>query len=543
MSQLYVILTSILYVSVFGLFIECWVVFRHMKNSLHRYLFLSCLAILVNNLGYALELQATSLNGYETALKFSYAGRIWLGFAFLMFTEEFCHVKIPLLVRRILPLVHVGIYITILMMGYSDLYYKNIYFSLLEVKYPVFHRENGIAHHFFIQLQIVYIAFIFIWLIMSLRKQKSKLSRMRHYNLLVAFFFQAMCYIVQIAKVFPITRLFDLTMLGSVILTIFMYFAIFKCNLLGIIDIARDFMIDRLSEGVIAVDNDGKVQYYNEPAVSLFPEIISNPQDIVGEIEYAIKNNKTITINNRIYTPEENELYGGGEILGKIYSMVDSTDLKLNEYKLKADAEVLQMAAENMKDRLLTTEELMRQDRAMRHDRRHFEALLLSLLQDGKASEAQECLKERLSQEPRISVKYCDNPTVNAAITYYVSVAEHSKIRVSVKTNIPVNTSVDEMKLAIAISNLMENAIHGCEKLPESERFIELTAKYKEQLLLEIINSCDKKVELDEEGYPYTTEAGHGVGTRSVLAFVRETDSVIKYISEDNQFKVRMIIG
>ena len=99
------------------------------------------------------------------------------------------------------------------------------------------------------------------------------------------------------------------------------------------------------------------------------------------------------------------------------------------------------------------------------------------------------------------------------------------------------------MKLAIAISNLFENAIHACEKVSESERFIDITARHKEQLLLEVVNSCDRKVELDEDGYPFSIEEGHGIGTRSVLAFVKETDSAIQYIAGDKTFKVRMIIG
>jgi sensor histidine kinase regulating citrate/malate metabolism len=101
---------------------------------------------------------------------------------------------------------------------------------------------------------------------------------------------------------------------------------------------------------------------------------------------------------------------------------------------------------------------------------------------------------------------------------------------------------VDEMQLAIVVSNLLENAIHACEELPEDERFIEIKAKYKEQLLLEISNPCDGKVPLDEEGHPYATAGDHGIGTTSVLAFVKQTDSEIRYIAEDKIFKVRMII-
>ena len=214
-----------------------------------------------------------------------------------------------------------------------------------------------------------------------------------------------------------------------------------------------------------------------------------------------------------------------------------------NEMKLKSDADIMEMAAEAMRERLESTEELVQQDRAMRHDRRHFEALLLSLIEEGKMDEVKKCLEERMAQEPHTVKKYCDNTTVNAAITHYISLAEKNEIKVDVSTNIPSELEADDMQLAIAISNLLENAILACEKLPVEDRHISLTAKYKNQLLLEAINSCDGKVTLDEVGYPVATEEGHGTGTRSVLAFVNQTGSDIKYIAEDNQFKVRMIIN
>ena len=231
-------------------------------------------------------------------------------------------------------------------------------------------------------------------------------------------------------------------------------------------------------------------------------------------------------------------------VLEKHTNMVrNELALMKNEMKLKSDADIMEMAAEAMRERLESTEELVQQDRAMRHDRRHFEALLLSLIQEGKTDEVKRCLEERMAQEPHTVKRYCDNTTVNAAITHYISVAEKNDIKVEVSTNIPSELEVDDMQLAIAISNLLENAIHACEKLPIEDRYISLTAKYKNQLLLEVINSCDGMVTLDDEGHPVTSEDGHGTGTRSVLAFVSQTGSDIKYIAEDNRFKVRMIIN
>jgi signal transduction histidine kinase len=531
-----------MFISVLSLFIECWVVFNNTRNLLHAYLLLSIISALMSNLGYILELQSTTLGGYLAAVKFSYAGRIWLAFALLQFAAQFCHIKIPAVIRKTLPIIHMAVYGVILTIGSNDLYYKNIAFSMDDGN-PVLIRENGIVHHFLIQLQIVYIICAFIWFFSTLRRQNGPTARKRYWTVIIAYVIQTVFYLAQISGVFPISKVFDLLIVGNTLMTFFMYVAIFKYNLLGVIDIARDFIVERLSEGVIAVDKDGKVRYFNEPARALYPELTEKPEEVVWKIKDAIKRGDTIRSNDRIYTPEENELMNKDENLGKLYALVDTTVLKLQEYKLKSDAEILEVAANTMRERLLTAEELMQLDRAMRHDRRHFEALLLSLIRDDKIDEARKCLEERMAQEPRSASRYCENATVNAAITHYVSHAENKNIEVKVSANIPVKLNVDEMQLAITISNLLENAIHGCENLPAENRRIELTAKYKEQLLLEITNTCEGMVPLDEDGHPFAAEADHGIGTKSVLAFAEKTDSDIIYIAEEGLFRVRMIIN
>lgn len=217
-------------------------------------------------------------------------------------------------------------------------------------------------------------------------------------------------------------------------------------------------------------------------------------------------------------------------------------ELVQEKVRLKSDADIMEMAAKTMKERLQSAETVMQKDRMMRHDRRHFEALLYQLLEDGRTEEAKKYLTERLAMEPKGIEKYCDNTTVNAAISHYLSWAKKEGIQTTVSANIPINLPVDEMGLAITISNLLENAVHACLKLPESERYLKLTAKYKNQLLLEIENSCEDAVSLDGDGHPFSNEKNHGIGTRSVLAFVNKTNSEIHYFSEEKNFRVRMIV-
>lgn len=225
------------------------------------------------------------------------------------------------------------------------------------------------------------------------------------------------------------------------------------------------------------------------------------------------------------------------------YTSLMRRDIKNREEKIRmeSDAEILEIAASAMRERLEASEKIVQADRVMRHDRRHFEALVLTLLRDGKNKEAQTLLEERLSEEPRSLRKYCDNAVLNAALGYYVSKAQEAGIEVRVSCNIPANLKVDEMEFAIVVSNLVENAIHACEKA-EGQGFINISTKYKNQLLLEVENSCGDGIQFDEEGHPYTEEQGHGIGTKSILSFAAKTGSEVSYQVKDGRFKVRMII-
>ena len=529
-------------ISVLATFFEGYIVFKNLKNKLHAYLFLNCIAMFISNSGYLLQLLAKTEDAYIAALKFSYAGRVWIVFSLFMFAVQFAHIRIHRVWIKLFILLDVAVYATIYSLQEHTLYYSKIWFDKTGM-FPVLLHRNGIVHKVFMRCQIVAIIFILICLIRFVRNHKGKIARKRALIILGGFFVAATMYVLQIFHVFFITYYVDISIFGYVAITISMYIAIFRYNLLGVIDLARDYIVDRLSEGVIALDENGNVQYFNEHAKELYPEITNDPVSVVNNLKEAILKGDTIKLGDKYYTPQEKELSTDGEVIGKLYALVDSTVLKQREHQLKADAAILEMAAGSMRDRLNAAEELLSQDRAMRHDRRHFEALVLSLIRDGKTEEAVKCLEERLNQEPRSSKRYCENTTVNAALMHYVTLAERSDIRVTVSANIPYKTGVDDMQLAIAVSNLLENAIHACEKLPESERFIEITARFKQQLLLEIVNSCDGKEKLDEEGHPVTDEEGHGIGTRSVLDFAQKTNSVIRYDVGDNRFKVRMIVG
>lgn len=327
MKTMHDILLYIQYINIIIIFIESCLVFRNWKSSLHGWLFLGCIAMLLNAVGYLAEFNSYTQSAYITALRLSYLGRLWIVPFLLFFTTELCEKKLPLAIKLSFVSVHVIIYGFVFTFTEHDLFYKK-YVFYRQGNFAHFAHTNGIVHIILTVLQFGYILYAFVLLFTALHKQKKTHAAKRRIIMMIcSFLAQTLTYILQISGLFrEITNVFDVTMIGYTVGNLFMFQAITRYDLLGTSEIAREVMIDRLSEGVIAVDRNGTVQYFNTPAKMLYPDLKIAEGNVPPEITEAIATHGTITINGRVYAPEENDLIRGKDNFGKLYALVDETE-------------------------------------------------------------------------------------------------------------------------------------------------------------------------------------------------------------------------
>jgi len=55
-------------------------------------------------------------------------------------------------------------------------------------------------------------------------------------------------------------------------------------------------------------------------------------------------------------------------------------------------------------------------------------------------------------------------------------------------------------------------------------------------------NPCAVDAVLDEDGYPVARGEGHGIGSKSVIAFVKKYDGEMMYKIENGIFRVRLLV-
>jgi hypothetical protein len=218
-------------------------------------------------------------------------------------------------------------------------------------------------------------------------------------------------------------------------------------------------------------------------------------------------------------------------------------DLETENLKMQNDSVLLSQAALTMADRLQLMDKVASQNSIASHDRRHFDSMILELLERGDVVEAMKCLRKQNAIRMPQTKNYCENKTINAVVSYYVDLSGSLGFKTKVNLTIPPTLPVDSLELALVVSNLFENAINGVVLLPEKkERYIHVTCLQVGRLLLEISNPCLENVTLDENGLPFSTQEGHGVGTKSVLAFASTHNAELLYHVENNQFNVRLLV-
>lgn len=230
-------------------------------------------------------------------------------------------------------------------------------------------------------------------------------------------------------------------------------------------------------------------------------------------------------------------------IIHSLKAITEQYKMREENQAIQAEREYLQLAADGMSERLKLMEEVSAQNSRTAHDRRHFNNVLLELLERGQADEAASLLQSENQAVPNISRVYCENPAVNAAVCHYAEIAEQAGISAEISLDIPSGLSVDALELSMAISNLMENAIHSCELLPVGRApYIRFTCRSVGRLLLEIENPCAEDIVLDENGFPVSGREGHGIGTKSVAAFAKKYDGELLYKVENGVFRVRLLV-
>ena len=94
------------------------------------------------------------------------------------------------------------------------------------------------------------------------------------------------------------------------------------------------------------------------------------------------------------------------------------------------------------------------------------------------------------------------------------------------------------MDLCGIVGNILENAITACQKMPEGQRWIQLTALTKNDSKLFIVatNSFDGKVRMKDGQFLSTKRSGQGIGLASILSTAERCGGSAQFSCQGQEF-------
>lgn len=191
-------------------------------------------------------------------------------------------------------------------------------------------------------------------------------------------------------------------------------------------------------------------------------------------------------------------------------------------------------------------EDIRRAESAMRierHDMRHHFQTIAAFAQEGDSAAVLDYVGK--SQEKLDSItpkRYCDHPMLDAVLLNAAAQVEQMGIAIEIAIVLPEELPVDALELSIVFANALENAIQAVRELPESQRRIICKSVIHPRFMIEISNPYAGTIAFDEQGLPIAGKQGHGIGTRSIIAFAEKYHALCLFRAENGWFKLQIAI-
>lgn len=195
------------------------------------------------------------------------------------------------------------------------------------------------------------------------------------------------------------------------------------------------------------------------------------------------------------------------------------------------------------KAHFLQISEKIEESRRQRHDFRQHLRAIASMAGDPEAQLAYISRITALSEATRPE-SYCQDPAVDALLYYYVCSARREGITVSLRVELPEETTAFSVQFCTILGNLLENALEACCRLPESaEKSIRLHMKLQFRRLYVVLeNTYDGQVRRYGSIFLSRKHTGSGIGTASIRELTRHLGGTVEFDPQEKIFRVVLIL-
>lgn len=312
------------YFGLITLFLGTLFILKQKPSKQQNLMLMLYVGTVIDFVGYLFELKATNLNEAMFAIQVSYIGKPVITLAMLLFCLSYCKVKIPKVLTNVLIAIHLLVTISVLTYEYNTLYYTSVRF-VHEGLFPHVVLGHGVLYWAYSVLMAAYIIVMFVVCIYRYRNTTLAVVKDQIKKIVFVCVFLYFCFILFLSG---ITMGYDTTLIGYLVATLIFSFSLFKDKLFDTITVAKDLAVDDLDDGLIVLDNESTILYYNNRAKHIYGDFDSKKQytDILNELDSYIINKEKLFKNGEVYEVASRMISSDSTLYGKMYILTDFTE-------------------------------------------------------------------------------------------------------------------------------------------------------------------------------------------------------------------------
>ena len=237
-------------------------------------------------------------------------------------------------------------------------------------------------------------------------------------------------------------------------------------------------------------------------------------------------------------------------ILGLNFMIFNVYEGLSNRLEIKKQQIIFNKEIELCRDQIHEREESNLNIRNLKHDIENHLVCIREYMEREDFDYAIRYIDDLLKGENYFKAKSCidsGNIVVDALMNYKKTIMEQLQIRMLSHIEIPYELDFSDADICVILGNCLDNSIEAASKIESKDkRTINVEIIYrKDSLLIMISNPFIGDVKRDNQGNFITTKVdaeNHGIGLSSVKKAVQKYDGVVNITSDNNIFKIQLLL-
>lgn len=281
------------------------------------------ICVFINTLGYMLEMTSIHMNTALMAIRVTYFGKVYLGFLMLFFLFKYYGISISKFVFGALLVYHSFIAMLVLTSSSHNLYYTDMVWVETGL-YPHVEHGYGVLYILNTIVSASYLIIMLIVCITKLIKADTKQSKQMSIVMTTAISLPVIAFVLYYFGVF---NEYDATNASYLISVTILFIYFIKNKFFDTLELAKDFALDSMDNGIVVLDNTNSMIYANETAKDIFPELKLGSSKQTVDFLYGLVYSKENYLKDKsVYNARIQAVYSDNVVAGKMIVLEDITN-------------------------------------------------------------------------------------------------------------------------------------------------------------------------------------------------------------------------